>query len=374
MIWAGEGSHVIDPERSTPDGAAVDFANVLEPLTILLDELPVAACLVEGAAPYPIVTANGAFGALTERPVDAVVGRPALDFLATDRTTTVGGRTASVLETSPEAWAGRVRVRQREAEVACLVAARQIAIARDPHYLLTLIDAAPLLADAATDASGLRSAAFESAPTPIGIFDMAGKFLDCNDAMAEFFGRSRAELMVTPRSALLASGRTAFAPEVSAALVSGKIEAFSFEATFLHADGHPLDALTSVAIHFNAAGEPEYFVAEITRRPPSDGAPAQPIVVLDAHRAEDLARAAAMRTARARVVERYSLTERDDELLDLLLRGHRVASIASEMFLASGTVRNNLSTLYHRVGVTGQAELLEMLHDLADQVMREPNA
>jgi DNA-binding CsgD family transcriptional regulator len=157
-------------------------------------------------------------------------------------------------------------------------------------------------------------------------------------------------------------------------LIAGAIEAFSFEAVYRHADGRRLEARTSVAIHVDPSGEPEYFVAEITARAPSDAPTSAPSVVLDAHRAEDLARAAAMRTARARVVERYSLTERDDELLDLLLRGHRVASIASEMFLASGTVRNNLSTLYHRVGVTGQAELLEMLHDLADRVMGESDA
>lgn len=365
---------MVDPERPTPDSAAVDFANALEPLTVLLDELPVAACLVVGAAPYPIVTANGAFGALTERPVETVVGLPALEFLTTDRTTTIGGRTASVLDESPEAWAGRVRVRQREAEVACLVAARRIAIAEDPHYLLTLIDAAPLLAAGAADAHGLRSAAFESAPTPIGIFDLSGHFLDCNDAMADFFGRTRAELMGTSRAELRADGRSALSPELSAALLSGAVEALSFEETYRHADGRRLEALTSVAIHFGEDGDPEYFVAEITARNPAGAPIAAPTVVLDAHRAEDLARAAALRTARARLVERFSLTERDDELLDLLLRGHRVASIASEMFLASGTVRNNLSTLYHRVGVTGQAELLEMLHELAEQVMHEPDA
>lgn len=363
---------MVDAEGPPVDGTAVDFSDALEPLAVLLDELPVAACLVEGEAPYPIVTANGAFGALTAWPVEAVVGRPALDFLATDRVTARGGRPVSVLDMSPEDWAGRVRVRQREREeVACLVAARRIAIARDPHYLLTLIDAAPLLAETEVGDDGLRSAAFETAPTPIGIFAVDGTMLECNDAMAEFFGRSRAELLELPRSALRANGRTALSPELTAALIAGTVDAIRFEEEYLHADGTHLPALVTVAIRFDADGAPEYFVAEITQRRPGDAMARSSLALSDGQRAEDLGRISALRLARARLVEQYSLTERDDELLDLLLRGHRVASIASEMFLASGTVRNNLSTLYHRVGVTGQAELLELVHDLAARITDE---
>jgi PAS domain S-box-containing protein len=57
------------------------------------------------------------------------------------------------------------------------------------------------------------------------------------------------------------------------------------------------------------------------------------------------------------------LTAREREILLLLLRGHRVATIASRLYLAPGTIRNHLSRIFQKLGVSSQAELLELLHD-----------
>jgi DNA-binding CsgD family transcriptional regulator len=56
------------------------------------------------------------------------------------------------------------------------------------------------------------------------------------------------------------------------------------------------------------------------------------------------------------------LSARQMEVVTRLLRGQRVLTIARGMFLSPSTVRNHLSTIYRKVGVGSQAELLDLLH------------
>ena len=60
------------------------------------------------------------------------------------------------------------------------------------------------------------------------------------------------------------------------------------------------------------------------------------------------------------------LTARQVEVVTRLLRGQRVLTIARGMFLSPSTVRNHLSTIYRKVGVRSQAELLDVLHRARD--------
>lgn len=55
-----------------------------------------------------------------------------------------------------------------------------------------------------------------------------------------------------------------------------------------------------------------------------------------------------------------SLTTRELELLTRLLDGRRVPAIAAELFLTQGTVRNHLASIFSKVGVTSQQQLLTM--------------
>lgn len=50
------------------------------------------------------------------------------------------------------------------------------------------------------------------------------------------------------------------------------------------------------------------------------------------------------------------LTDREREVLDLVARGASTDSIARELFLSAKTVRNRLSQLYAKLGVTSRAE------------------
>jgi DNA-binding CsgD family transcriptional regulator len=64
---------------------------------------------------------------------------------------------------------------------------------------------------------------------------------------------------------------------------------------------------------------------------------------------------------------RFGLTEREAEILALLVDGYRVSTIARALHLSDGTVRNYLSAIFRKVGVRSQAELLEHLRGAADR-------
>jgi DNA-binding CsgD family transcriptional regulator len=56
------------------------------------------------------------------------------------------------------------------------------------------------------------------------------------------------------------------------------------------------------------------------------------------------------------------LTDRQREILTRLLDGDRVVTMSRGMHLSASTIRNHLATLYRKVGVHSQAELIERLH------------
>jgi DNA-binding CsgD family transcriptional regulator len=57
------------------------------------------------------------------------------------------------------------------------------------------------------------------------------------------------------------------------------------------------------------------------------------------------------------------LPERQREIVVRLVRGERVGTIASELYLSANTVRNHLSAVFRKFGVHSQQELLVLLRD-----------
>jgi PAS domain S-box-containing protein len=55
------------------------------------------------------------------------------------------------------------------------------------------------------------------------------------------------------------------------------------------------------------------------------------------------------------------LTTREWEILVMLLEGERVAAIAEDLYVSQSTVRNHLSSIFSKVGVHSQAELIRRL-------------
>jgi DNA-binding CsgD family transcriptional regulator len=58
------------------------------------------------------------------------------------------------------------------------------------------------------------------------------------------------------------------------------------------------------------------------------------------------------------VMDMTELTERQNEIVRLLVGGQQVATIARELFLSPSTVRNHLSAIYKALGVKSQSELI----------------
>lgn len=55
------------------------------------------------------------------------------------------------------------------------------------------------------------------------------------------------------------------------------------------------------------------------------------------------------------------LSSREIEVFELIAEGYRVSTVARELFVSPSTVRNHLSAIFRKLGVSSQAQLLERL-------------
>jgi DNA-binding NarL/FixJ family response regulator len=55
------------------------------------------------------------------------------------------------------------------------------------------------------------------------------------------------------------------------------------------------------------------------------------------------------------------LTTRELEIVTRLLEGDRAPAIATKLFLSQSTVRNHLASVFAKLGITSQQELLNMM-------------
>jgi len=72
-------------------------------------------------------------------------------------------------------------------------------------------------------------------------------------------------------------------------------------------------------------------------------------------------RVAALRGAQAGILSR--LTARELDVVSRLLAGDRVPAIAKALFLAQSTVRNVLSSVFAKLGVKSQQQLIDLLRE-----------
>jgi DNA-binding CsgD family transcriptional regulator len=70
----------------------------------------------------------------------------------------------------------------------------------------------------------------------------------------------------------------------------------------------------------------------------------------------------------AGLTERYSLSKREHEIMELLLKGRDVPYIAEALFLSQNTVRTHNKSLYRKLGVHSKRELI----DLFERTNKEP--
>lgn len=57
-----------------------------------------------------------------------------------------------------------------------------------------------------------------------------------------------------------------------------------------------------------------------------------------------------------------TLTDREREVVAMLLQGHRTSTIATALFLSRHTVRNHLKRIFRKVGVHSQVDLVSRIH------------
>jgi DNA-binding NarL/FixJ family response regulator len=74
------------------------------------------------------------------------------------------------------------------------------------------------------------------------------------------------------------------------------------------------------------------------------------------------------------VLGRFDLTEREDEILRLVLQGARNKDIEKKLFISASTVRNHLYNIYQKLGVGSRLELISRIaREAREKRERTPN-
>ena len=55
------------------------------------------------------------------------------------------------------------------------------------------------------------------------------------------------------------------------------------------------------------------------------------------------------------------LTDREREVLELLLRGYTYKLVAKDLFISESTVKTHVQSVYAKLGVHSKTELIELL-------------
>src|SRR5690606_17080984 len=61
------------------------------------------------------------------------------------------------------------------------------------------------------------------------------------------------------------------------------------------------------------------------------------------------------------IVEAYDLTDREQQIIRLIARGHTTGEIAGELLLSPHTVRDHIKAVFAKVGVSNRGELTAKL-------------
>jgi len=119
------------------------------------------------------------------------------------------------------------------------------------------------------------------------------------------------------------------------------------------------DALGRAFLATSGQAVPGYRGGTIGSPPPSDYEPASSP---NGHRPRRRVPAPADVVA-SNTALRAALSPREREVVSGLERGHRVGAIAEQLGLSHHTVRNHLKSVFHKMRVTSQVELLAKLRD-----------
>lgn len=60
---------------------------------------------------------------------------------------------------------------------------------------------------------------------------------------------------------------------------------------------------------------------------------------------------------------RYHITSREQEIIDLQIQGLRIKDIAERLFIAESTVKGHVTQIYNKLGIAGRGELFRLIED-----------
>jgi DNA-binding CsgD family transcriptional regulator len=307
-----------------------------------------------------ILLANEAAAALVNVPLERLVGRRVFDFLSPRP---VGEQLAAIIaagdvdavtgmrQLHPEGmediaiqfWTRVIELDARRRGVSLLLPQSEIPkIGRDP--------AAPWR---------------DLMPIAVGVADDQWRIIEVSADIQDIAGCTPEQCIGTD---LLGLFRQSDVSEIPRGPAVAQLRALSLRhVQMAHQDGRWLEISLLIA-PFNPARRQSVFAIVGRPKRPAD-VTADRVASLEMHlrRIGSEVRAAGvlealegLRTA-SQHPQLRELTTRQWEILNLLLEGQRVSTIADTLFISQSTVRNHLATIFKKFGVHSQAELLELL-------------
>jgi len=215
------------------------------------------------------------------------------------------------------------------------------------------------LADRLAAGERLLHELLQTALEGVWVLDPTGKVLLANARMAELLGVDASRLVGSPAFDLVDPVTAGFLRHRLTHRSTGAREQYEF--SFIRPDGSRRWVRASGAPRYGPSGgylgsietmhditDRKRLEAELQRRGRPDAEPR-----LVAERADQFAGVPGL----------DRLSRREFEVVRLLLRGDRVPVIARQLFVSQSTVRNHLSSVFRKLRVTSQQELIVLLRE-----------
>ena len=104
--------------------------------------------------------------------------------------------------------------------------------------------------------------AFANAPIGMALIDMAGRFLQVNDALCRMTGYKRGELILMSARGLSHPDDVEVDASQQQALLDGHVTSYQCEKRYLHAWGHSFWVLVTVSLSRDDLGQPRYLILQ----------------------------------------------------------------------------------------------------------------
>jgi PAS domain S-box-containing protein len=169
--------------------------------------------------------------------------------------------------------------------------------------------------------------AFERAPIGMALVGIDGGWLKVNESFCAFLGYSEDELRRTTWQELTHPDDLHADLASMEDTLAGRIDGYTMEKRYFHKDGQTVVGRLNVGLVRSPKGEPRYFISQV----------------------EDITSLRAA-TPAARL-EKYGLTQRQLEILQLLADGKSTREIAEALHISNTTVRNHIAHLLTILGV-----------------------